>query len=181
MFKFFFISIFLIPIHKASASIKEIIIQKLINIDNINFVFEQNINNKIETGKCTIQYPKKIYCKYLNKDKILVSNGKSLVIKTKSSFYRYPLKKTPLNLILDKDFLVEKIFRLNEKILNKTNINFSIVQNDIEINIFFDNMTFNLVGWQTKDIYQNFNITYLSSIQKNQQVNKGLFKLPSQN
>ena len=119
--------------------------------------------------------------KYLNKDKILVSNGKSLVIKTKSSFYRYPLKKTPLNLILDKDFLVKKIVRLNEKILDKTNINFSIIQNDIEINIFFDNITFNLVGWQTKDIYQNFNITYLSSIQKNQQVNKDLFKLPSQN
>jgi outer membrane lipoprotein-sorting protein len=103
------------------------------------------------------------------------------VIKTKSSFYRYPLKKTPLNLILDKDFLVKKIVRLNEKILDKTNINFSIIQNDIEINIFFDNITFNLIGWQTKDIYQNFNITYLSSIQKNQQVNKDLFKLPSQN
>mgnify|MGYP001248266532 CR=1 FL=1 len=36
------------------------------------------------------------------KDKILVSNGKSLVIKTKVSYYRYPLSKTPLYLILDK-------------------------------------------------------------------------------
>ena len=181
MFKFFFISIFLILLSNTHANNKDKIIENLQNTENFNFTFEQNINGKIENGNCTIQYPKKIYCKYLNKDKILVSNGKSLVIKTKSSFYRYPLKKTPLNLILDKDFLVEKIFRLNEKILNKTNINFSIVQNDIEINVFFDNMTFNLVGWQTKDIYQNFNITYLSSIQKNQQVNKDLFKLPSQN
>jgi outer membrane lipoprotein-sorting protein len=103
------------------------------------------------------------------------------VIKTKSSFYRYPLKKTPLNLILDKDFLVKKIVRLNEKILDKTYINFSIVQNDNEINVFFDNITFDLVGWQTKDIYQNFNITYLSFIQKNQQVNNDLFELPTQN
>jgi outer membrane lipoprotein-sorting protein len=181
VFKFFFISIFFILLSNTHANNKDKIIENLQNTENFNFKFEQNINGKIENGNCTIQYPKKIYCKYLNKDKILVSNGKSLVIKTKSSFYRYPLKKTPLNLILDKDFLVEKIFRLNEKILNKTNINFSIVQNDIEINIFFDNMTFNLVGWQTKDIYQNFNITHLSSIQKNQQVNKGLFKLPSQN
>ena len=70
---------------------------------------------------------------------------------------------------------------MNEKILDKTYINFSIVQNDIEINVIFDNITFNLVGWQTKDIYQNFNITYLSSIQKNQQVNKDSFKLPTQN
>jgi outer membrane lipoprotein-sorting protein len=181
VFKFFFISFFLILLSNTHANNKDKIIENLQNTENFNFNFEQNINGKIENGNCTIQYPKKIYCKYLNKDKILVSNGKSLVIKTRSSFYRYPLKKTPLNLILDKDFLVEKIFRLNEKILNKTNINFSIVQNDIEINIFFDNMTFNLVGWQTKDIYQNFNITHLSSIQKNQQVNKGLFKLPSQN
>ena len=181
MFKFFFISIFLILLSNTHANNKDKIIENLQNTENFNFNFEQNINGKIENGNCTIQYPKKIYCKYLNKDKILVSNGKSLVIKTKSSFYRYPLKKTPLNLILDKDFLVKKIVRLNEKILNKTNINFSIVQNDIEINVFFDNINFNLVGWQTKDIYQNFNITYLSSIQKNQQVNKDLFKLPSQN
>jgi outer membrane lipoprotein-sorting protein len=181
VFKFFFISIFFILLSNTHANNKDKIIENLQNTENFNFKFEQNINGKIENGNCIIQYPKKIYCKYLNKDKILVSNGKSLVIKTKSSFYRYPLKKTPLNLILDKDFLVKKIVRLNEKILNKTNINFSIVQNDIEINVFFDNMTFNLVGWQTKDIYQNFNITYLSSIQKNQQVNKDLFKLPSQN
>ena len=181
MFKFFFISIFFILLSNTHANNKDKIIENLQNTENFNFKFEQNINGKIENGNCIIQYPKKIYCKYLNKDKILVSNGKSLVIKTKSSFYRYPLKKTPLNLILDKDFLVKKIVRLNEKILNKTNINFSIVQNDIEINVFFDNINFNLVGWQTKDIYQNFNITYLSSIQKNQQVNKDLFKLPSQN
>ena len=181
MFKFFFISIFFILLSNTHANNKDKIIENLQNTENFNFKFEQNINGKIENGNCTIQYPKKIYCKYLNKDKILVSNGKSLVIKTKSSFYRYPLKKTPLNLILDKDFLVKKIVRLNEKILDKTNINFSIVQNDIEINVFFDNINFNLVGWQTKDIYQNFNITYLSSIQKNQQVNKDLFKLPSHN
>jgi outer membrane lipoprotein-sorting protein len=56
-----------------------------------------------------LNYPKKIYCKYQKKNKILVSNGKSLVIKTKVSFYRYPLKKTPLNLILDKNFLIKKI------------------------------------------------------------------------
>ena len=181
MFKFFFISFFLILLSNTHANNKDKIIENLQNTENFNFNFEQNINGKIENGNCTIQYPKKIYCKYLNKDKILVSNGKSLVIKTKSSFYRYPLKKTPLNLILDKDFLVKKIVRLNEKILDKTNINFSIVQNDIEINVFFDNITFNLVGWQTKDIYQNFNITYLSFIQKNQQVNNDLFELPTQN
>ena len=181
MFKYFLILIFFTLLSIAQASNKEKIIENLQNTVSLDFQFEQNINGKVENGNCTIQYPKKIYCKYQKKNKILVSNGKSLVIKTKVSFYRYPLNKTPLNLILDKNFLIEKIVNLKEKILDKTYINFEIVENDSEINIFFDNKTFNLVGWQTKDIYQNINVTYLSSIKINQQVDKNLFKLPTQN
>ena len=180
MFKYFFI--FIILISNTQASNKDKIIENLQNTENLNFKFEQNINGKIENGKCIIQYPKKIYCQYLqNNNKVLVSNGKSLVVKTITSFYRYPLQKTPLNLILDKNYLIKKIYNLKEKIVNNTQINFTILENDNEINIFFDNKTFNLIGWQTKDIYQNINYTYLSSIQVNQQIEKGLFKLPSQN
>ena len=109
MFKYFFIFIFLISFTNSHAENKDKIIEKLQNTKNLVFEFEQNINGKIENGNCTIQYPKKIYCKYLKNNKILVSNSKSLVIKTISSYYRYPLKKTPLNLILDKNFLIEKI------------------------------------------------------------------------
>ena len=181
MFKYFLILIFFILLSNTQASNKEKIIENLQNTVSLNFQFEQNINGKVENGNCTIQYPKKIYCEYQEKDKILVSNGRSLVIKTKVSFYRYPLNKTPLNLILDKNFLIEKIVNLKEKILDKTYINFEIVENDSEINIFFDNKTFNLVGWQTKDIYQNINVTYLSSNKINQKVDKNLFKLPTQN
>jgi len=181
MFKYFLILIFFTLLSNTQASNKEKIIENLQNTVSLNFQFEQNINGKVENGNCTIQYPKKIYCKYQKKNKILVSNGRSLVIKTKVSFYRYPLNKTPLNFILDKNFLIEKIVNLKEKFLDKTYINFEIVENDSEINIFFDNKTFNLVGWQTKDIYQNINVTYLSSIKINQQVDKNLFKLPTQN
>ena len=180
MLKYFFI--FLIFISNTQASNKDKIIENLQNTENLNFEFEQNINGKIENGNCTIQYPKKIYCQYLqNNNKILVSNGKSLVIKTVTSFYRYPLQKTPLNLILDKNYLIKKIYNLEEKIVNNTQINFTIYENDNKIDIFFDNKTFYLIGWQTKDIYQNINFTYLSSIQANQQIKKDLFKLPSQN
>ena len=112
---------------------------------------------------------------------MLVSDGKSLVIKTISSYYRYPLKKTPLNLILDKSFLISRIPYLKEEKINTSYINFKISENDNELNIFFDSETFNLIGWQTKDIYQNVNVTYLSSIEINQQVDKDLFKLPIQN
>jgi outer membrane lipoprotein-sorting protein len=70
---------------------------------------------------------------------------------------------------------------LKEQTLGKTFINFNIIEKESEIDIFFNNENFELVGWQTKDIYQNTNITYLSSIKKNQKINKDLFKLPSQN
>ena len=182
MFKyFFFIFIYLFFFSNSQADNKDKIIENLESTKNLSFKFEQNINGKIENGNCIIQYPKKIYCKYIKNNKILVSNGKSLVIKTQTSFYRYPLNKTPLNLILDKNFLIEKIGNLNEKKLNKDFINFEIVENEAEINVFFDDKSYNLVGWQTKDIYQNVNVTYLSSIQINQQIDQNLFNQPRQN
>ena len=182
MFKyFFFIFIYLFFFSNSQADNKDKIIENLESTKNLSFNFEQNINGKIENGNCIIQYPKKIYCEYIKNNKILVSNGKSLVIKTKTSFYRYPLNKTPLNLILDKNFLIEKIRNLKEKKFNKDYINFEIVENDAEINVFFDDKSYNLVGWQTKDIYQNINVTYLSSIQINQKIDQNLFNQPRQN
>ena len=182
MFKYFIIFFFIIFLTNLNANNKNKIIENLKKTENINFQFEQNINGKIENGNCTIEYPKKIFCKYSrSKNKILVSNGKSLVIKTRTSYYRYPLKKTPLNLILDKNFLINKIYDLKETVIDGSYINYTIIENNNEINIFFDNKTFNLIGWQTKDRYQNLNITFLSSIKKNQYITKNLFKLPSQN
>ena len=165
----------------ALGSIKEDIIDNLINIKNLSFGFEQNINGKIETGNCIIEYPKKIFCEYNNK-KILVSNGKSLVITTKNSnFYRYSIKRTPLNYILDKNFLIEQIKNLKERTVDDKFINFTIMKENNEINIFFDKKNFNFVGWQTLDIYQNLSITYIYSLKINQTLKKNIFKLPTLN
>ena len=80
---------------------------------------------------------KENFSKYnLGNKKILVSNGKSLVIKTLSSYYIYPLQKTPLNLILDKDYIINKINDLNEKIIDNNFINFRFKENENEISIF---------------------------------------------
>ena len=179
MKKYFFILIFIIFSNESLASIKNEIIQNLNNIDNLSFNFEQNINGKLERGKCTIQYPKKIFCKYdLSNGKILVSNGKSLVIKTISSYYLYPLEKTPLNFILDKKFLLSKIQKLKQNSLDENYISFKFYENDNQLNIFFNKKNYNLIGWQTVDIYQNLSMTYLSSITKNQKIDKNLFLLP---
>ena len=179
--KFIFL-LFLFSIVEASANIKEKIIQNLENTNNLTFNFEQNVSGKTENGHCALLYPQKIFCKYnLNNGKILVSNGKSIVIKTKNSYYLYPLKRTPLNLILNKKFLINKIENLNERILDNKFVNFKFFEEDFEINIFFDYNTLNLIGWQTTDIYQNLSITFLDSIKKNQRLNSTLFVLPQQN
>jgi len=167
----------------ALSSIKENIISNLVNTKNLSFNFEQNINGKVQSGNCIIEYPKKIFCKYnkLN-NKFLVSNGKSLLIKTQNeTYYRYSIESTPLNYILDKNFLINEIKKLKERIVDNKFINFTILKDQNEINIFFDINSFNLIGWQTLDIYQNLNITYISSLEKNKILKKNIFKLPSIN
>ena len=182
MKKFLFIYLIFFLNNIALGAIKESIINNLVNTKNLSFNFEQNINGKIETGKCIIEYPKKIFCKYNSSNgKILVSNGRSFVIKTKSSYYQYSIKRTPLDYILDKKFLISEIKFLEERVINNKFINFTILKDENEINIFFDKNNYDLIGWQTLDIYQNLSITYLSSVKKNELLKKNIFKLPSTN
>ena len=182
MLKYLVTFFFLFLITNSSANNKEKIIENLKNTRNLDFNFEQNINGKLENGNCTIKYPKKIFCEYArSNNKILVSNGKSLVVKTLTSYYRYPLEKTPLNFILDKNFLINKINTLEERIVDGSLINYTIKENDLEINVFFNKENYDLVGWQNTDLYQNFNITFLSSIRKNRLISKDIFKIPAQN
>ena len=178
---FFFILNIVEPLF---ASTKDQIINNLIKTNNLTFNFKQTINEKTEEGNCIIEYPKKIFCSYNNKNKkIMVSNGKSLVIKNQinNQYYFYQLKKTPLELILDKNFLINQIKNLESRDVGGKYINFSIINNNNEINIFFDKKTLNLIGWQTEDIYQNLVITYIYKIKYNQKIKKNIFKLPNIN
>mgnify|MGYP006066002315 FL=1 len=106
---------------------------------------------------------------------------RSLIIKTTASYYKYSLDKTPLNYLLDKEFLIKKINESNARIVQKKFINFKFTENENQINIFFDIKNFNLLGWQTLDIYQNLSITYLSSISVNKNLKRNLFNLPDRN
>ena len=176
--------IFILNTTNLFASTKEKIILNFQKIQNISFKFKQTIGEKTEEGNCIIQYPKKIYCIYNNyKKKIIISNGKTLVIKNQNNnqYYRYSLKRTPLNLILNKDLLIEKILDLNGKLIDDKYYNFSIKKNDNKINIFFDKKSYDLIGWQTEDIYQNLVITFIYNIEKNKKIDEKLFKLPELN
>ena len=138
MKKILFIYLIFLFNNVALSAIKENIINNLENTRNLSFDFEQNINGKIETGKCIIEYPKKIYCKYnAANEKVLISNGRTFVIKTKSSYYQYSLKRTPLDYILNKNFLISEIKFLKERVIDNKFINFTILKDKNEINIIF--------------------------------------------
>ena len=92
----------------------------------------------------------------------------------------YPLKQTPLILILDKELLLSKIIKLEPRLADEKYYFFSIKDNGNEINIFFDKISYDLIGWQTEDIYQNLVITYIYNIKKNINIDEKLFKLPKQ-
>ena len=174
---FFFLNIFNISV----ASIKSEIINNFKKIDNLSFDFKQVIKDKTEKGKCIIQYPKKIHCDYDNlKKKLIVSNGNSLVIKNQNGkeYFRYLLNQTPLELILNKDLLLRKIGEIDGKVIDEKYYIFYLENNGNKINIFFDKNTYNLVGWQTEDIYQNLVITYIYNLVKNSKIDEKLFILP---
>ena len=160
------------------------IINNFNEIENLSFSFKQNINDKEEKGNCIIEYPKKIYCLYENNnEKLLVSNGKSLVIKNQriNQYYIYPIEKTALNLILDKNFLVSKISEANVDLIDDKFYRFKFNESENSVNIFFDKKTLNIIGWQNIDIYQNLVITYLFDLKINLPLKKDQFKLPSIN
>ena len=183
MIKKVFLFFFLLNFFNYSyASVENKIINNFKKINNISFNFKQTINDKIEEGNCIIQYPKKINCTYNNfKKKIIVSNGNSLVIKNQAGkeYFIYPLEQTAFKLILDKNLLLRKIGKLKAKYLNEKYYLFNMESDGNLINIFFDKNSYDLIGWQTEDIYQNLVVTYIFNLKKNSKVDKKIFKLPA--
>ena len=90
--RIFILIFFFLFQNSVNASVKSKIVSNLKLTENLKFNFIQKIGKKIEEGECIGSYPKKIFCKYNDRyNKILVSNGKSLVINSDRSnqYYRY--------------------------------------------------------------------------------------------
>ena len=177
--KIILIIIFFLFYNFANASIKQQIILNFQNTKNLKFKFIQKINNKNETGYCIISYPKKIFCKYNDVyNKILVSNGKSLVINSDRNpqYFRYSLNKTTLNAILDKEFLIEKMINSQEqKEGNLYSFKFNYKNNSVTV--FFNKTDLNLTGWKTIDLYQNQVETFISDMEKNFFLDEKVFNI----
>ena len=174
-----FILIFFYPLNILASS-KEEIKNKLKVTDSISFKFTQKIGKETEEGECVIFYPKKILCKYDDiYNKVLVSNGRSLLINSKkiSNYLRYNLKDTPLNLILDKKFLLERLEQVEIVQENDETFSFEITHNNNLLNIFFDKSNYEIKGWTTTDIYQNRVETKLFNIKSNIMIDEKIFRV----
>lgn len=175
----YFIIFFLIPIISYASSKNEIK-NRLKNTKNIYFKFIQKVDEKIEKGECKLSFPKKILCNYDDiYQKVLVSNGKSLIINSKKikNYLNYKLKDTPLDIVLDKAFVLKKMEEVDKIEENNENFYLKIKQNDILITIFFDKENYDIIGWSTVDIYQNKVETKLLNIKTNIMIDQNIFKI----
>ena len=169
---------------KSFASIKDNLIKKMSKIENFSFTFEQNINEKKETGKCTISFNKKIFCKYYLNNKILVSNGKKLFIKNSDTNFSsiYDINKTYFVYILNKEYILLKLKNHKKNFEKKGGKIFvRLNEDDFQITLFFNSKNYLLNGWFTKDLYGNDIRTYIEIQKINYEFSDDIFKITNYN
>ena len=54
---------------------------------------------------------------------------------------------------------------------------YNIDYDNILIKVFFDKKSFELIGWETKDIYQNLVQTFISDIKINIEIEEKIFSI----
>ena len=153
------------------------IIKKISEIENFTFDFEQLINDKKETGNCIISFNNKMICKYDKTGKLIVSNGKTLLIKNKNSNFAntYKTGNTYFKYFLNKGFLISKI---EGNIIEKEqNFILSINDQSNRLDIFFDKNNHLIKGWETIDLYGNKVRTNIVVKNINQELSDSIFNL----
>ena len=153
------------------------IINKISETKNFEFDFEQFINDKKETGNCIISFNNKMICKYDETGKLIVSNGKTLLIKNKNSNFAntYKTENTYFKYFLNKEFLISKIVG---NVVEKEQ-NFLLLINDQsnQLSIFFDKKNYLIKGWETIDLYGNRVRSNIIVKNINQELSDNIFNL----
>ena len=101
-----------------------------------------------------------------------------MVIKKGKQYFRYSIESTPFEYLLDKNFLINNIQSKNLGEINNKYLFFEIKENNNNINVYFSKKSYELVGWQIEDIYQNLAVTYIFDTAINKNIDEKLFKLP---
>ncbi len=153
------------------------IIKKISETKNFTFDFKQIIKNKKETGNCIISFNNKMICKYDETGKLIVSNGKTLLIKNKNSNFAntYKTENTYFKYFLNKEFLISKIE--GNVVEKEQNFLLSINDQGNRLNIFFDKNNYLIKGWQTIDLYGNKVRTNIIVKNINQELSDNIFNL----
>ena len=183
-FLFYLPFLLYLTIATAFADIQENLINKLKTTETLSFNFIQKIAEKEEVGKCYIKYPLLMKCNYQNlKQKTVISNSKTMVIikKKYKKIYYYPIKSTPLIIILDKEKILNLIKNNKPIRIDKNIIEYEFVDKKSKrLKIIFDKKTLELKGWETRDVYSNDVSFLISNMQINNQIMDSFFKIPSE-
>ena len=167
----------------SQANFQEQLINKYKEINTLSFDFTQKIGDKIEIGNCYIKYPLLMKCEYPKKKKLIIANGRTLaIVKNRyKKIYQYPLKKTALFLILNKENILNIIQNYEPSNMNNDVIEYELTDsNSNKINIFFDKNSLLLSGWKTIDAYSNEVTFLIENIETNIFVENKIFKIPKE-
>ena len=184
IFLFQIIFIYILFLSISFADLQKNLINKITATKTLSFNFKQNIAEKVEFGNSYIKYPLLMKCIYQNlKQKSVISNGKTVAIikKKYKKIYYYPIRTTPLFIILKK----EKILHLIRN--NKpTKIDSSIIEFELnekksnKLKIFFDKNSLEFKGWKTKDAYSNDVSFIIYDLKTNEIIEDEFFEIPKE-
>ena len=184
LFIFHILVIYLFFVTTASADLQKKIINKLTSTKTLSFDFKQKISDKEEVGICFIKYPLLMKCNYKNlKQKTIISNGKSVAIikKKYKKVYRYPVKSTPLFIILNKQEIINLKRKNPPTKISANLIKFEFIdKKKNKLKILFDKNSLEFKGWETKDAYSN-NVSFIiNHLKINNQIVDDFFKIPNE-
>ena len=180
-FSLLVIFFYLFFINYSQANFQEKLINKYKTINTLYFDFTQKIGEKVEFGNCYIKYPLLMKCEYPKKKKSIIANGKKFVIikKRYKKIYYYPLKKTPLFFLLNKENILNLIKNYEPSNIDSNIVEYELIENNSNIlKIFFDKNSLEIVGWKTIDAYSNEVSFLIRNVEINISVENEIFKIP---
>ncbi len=176
----FFLYFFILP---TQANIQKKLIEKYISTNNLYFNFIQKIGEDVEIGSCYLKYPLQMKCEYPKKKKFIIANKNRLAVVKKryKRVYIYPLKKTPLFFILNKENILNLIQNYKPSYIDEELIEFRFSDSSSnEINVYFDKKSLNLAGWKTIDAYSNEVSFLIKNVKTNIYIEDKIFNIPEE-
>jgi len=184
IFLFQIIFIYIIFISISFADLQKKLINKITATKTLSFNFKQKIAEKVEFGNCYIKYPLLMKCIYQNlKQKSVISNGRTVAIikKKYKKIYYYPIKITPLFIILKKEKILHVIRNNKPTKIDSSVIEFELIKKKSnKLKIFFDRNSLEFKGWETTDAYSN-NVSFIiNDLKTNEIIEDEFFKIPKE-